>query len=135
MIRAPAIFLRVGSLLPHGLSLRQTRFDNAWMVAEDVAPAHADLAVRNAGWHFMWINSVCCRLGYGRTDEAASQRAIARALSQTEARFNAAELGAVRISRWCGVRVAKATLYTRHIQRNSSPGLIDELIPSLFAPK
>lgn len=135
MIRVPAIFLRAGSLLPHGLFLQQRRFDKAWMVAEDVTPAHADLAVRNAGWHFKWIDSACCRLGYGRTDEAASHRAIARALSQTQARFNAAELGAVRISRWCGVRVAKATLHTRHIQRNSSLGLIDQLTIRLLAPK
>ncbi|HEY6446848.1 MAG TPA: hypothetical protein VIY53_10335 [Acidobacteriaceae bacterium] len=135
MIRAPAIFLRVGSILPHGLSLTQKSFDEAWMVAEDAAPAHLDLAVRNAGWHFMWIDSECCRRGCGRTDEAASHRAIARALSQTKARFNAAELGVVRISRWLGVRVAKATLHTRHIQENGSLGLIDELTVRLFAPK
>lgn len=135
MMRAPAIFLRAGSILPHGLALRQRSFDKAWMVAEDAAPAQLDLAIRNAGWHFIWIDSVCCRMGCGRTDEAASHRAIARALSKTEKRFNAAELGVVRISRWWGVRVAKATLYTRHIQRNSSLGSIDELTIRLLAPK
>jgi hypothetical protein len=135
MIRSPAIFIRVGSILPHGLSLTQKSFDKAWMVAEDAAPARLDFAVRNAGWHFMWIDSACCRLGCGRTDEAASHRAIARALSQTKARFNAAELGALRISRWWGVRVAKATLHTRHIQQNGSLGLIDELTIRLLAAK
>lgn len=117
MIRSPAIFLRVGSVLPSGLHLKQKSFDKAWMFAEDAAPAHLDLIVRNAGWHFMWIDSVCSRLGCGRTDEAASRRAIARALSQTKARFNAAELGSLRISRYLGVRVAKATLRTRHIHQ------------------
>jgi hypothetical protein len=135
VIRAPAIFLRAGSILPYGLGLRQRRFDKAWMVAEDVAPAHLDLAVRNAGWHFTWIDSACCRRGCGRTDEAASRRAIARALSQTEARFNAAELGVVRVSRWWGVRVAKATLYTRNIQQNRALGSIDELTLRRLAPK
>lgn len=98
MITSPAIFLRVGSILPHALHLKQTRFDKAWMVAENAAPAQLDLAVRDAGWHFMWIVSACSRLGCGRTDEAAIHRAIARALSQTKGRFNAAELGSVRVS-------------------------------------
>lgn len=124
MMTTPAIFLRVGSLLPHGLRVKQRSFDKAWMVAEDEAPAQLDLDIRNAGWHFMWIDSTWWRLGCGRTDEAASHRAITRALSQAEMRFNAAELGALRISRCWGLRVAKATLHTRHIQQNSSLGLM-----------
>ncbi|HLJ77540.1 MAG TPA: hypothetical protein VKT75_09010 [Acidobacteriaceae bacterium] len=117
MIRSPAIFVRVGSILPRVLHLKQTSFNKAWMVAEDAAPAQLDRAVRDAGWEFMWIHSACTRLGCGRTDEAATHRAIARALSQTGARFNAAELAAVRVSRYLGLRVAKATLHTRHISR------------------
>ncbi|MGC2637664.1 MAG: hypothetical protein WA294_10835 [Acidobacteriaceae bacterium] len=105
------------------------------MVAEVAGPAQLDFAVRNAGWHFMWIDWVCCRVGCGRTDEAASHRAIVRALSQMKARFNAAELGVVRISRCLGMRVAKATLHTRHIQQNGSLGLIDEMTIRLAAPK
>ena len=135
MVRSPAIFLRVGSVLPPGLHLNQKLFDKAWMFAENEAPAHLDLAVRNAGWHFMWIESACSRLGCGRTDEAATHRAITRALSRTEARFNAAELGSVRVSRYLGFRVAKATLHARHIQQHASLGLIDEMTIRQLAPE
>lgn len=126
MITSPAIFFRVGSLLPQALHLKQKRFGKQWMLAEDAAPAQLDRAVRNAGWHFLWIDSACSRRGYGRTDESATYRAIARALSHTEARFNAAELGSVRVSRYLGLHIAKATLHTRHLQQNESLNRIDK---------
>lgn len=129
------MFLRMGSLLPDGLRLEQKPFDKTWMSLENTAPAQLDLAVREAGWHFMWIESACSRLGCGRTEEAAGNRAIARALGQTAARFNAAELGVLRVFRCLGVRVAKATLHTRHIQQRASLGLIDELSIRQLAPE
>lgn len=126
MVRPPATFLRIDCTLPHGLRLKQKRFDRAWSSVEDAAPAQLDLAVRDAGWHFMWIESACSRLGCGRTDGAASNRAITRALAQTQERFNAAELGALHVSRYPGFRISRATLHARHIQQRASLGLIDE---------
>lgn len=102
---------------------------------ENAVPAQLDLAVREAGWHLMWIESACSRLGCGRTDEAAGNRAIARALAQTKARFNAAELGMLRVSRYLGIRIARATLHTRQIQEGASLGLIDELTIRQLAPE
>jgi hypothetical protein len=135
VVKPSAIFLRMGCVLPNGLHLIQKPFDTKWMSVENAAPAQLDLAVREAGWHFMWIESACSRLGCGRTDEAASNRAITRALTQTKARFNAAELGLLRVSRYHGFRVAKATLHTRHIQERASLGLIDELTIRQLAPE
>lgn len=97
------------------------------MFVENAAPAQLDFAVRSAGWHFMWIEHACSRHAYGGTDESAIARAIARALTEAPARFNAAELGSVRVSKYFGVRVAKATLHARHIQQNASLGVIDDL--------
>ena len=134
-MRAPAIYLRAGCTLPTGLSLRQVPFDNAWRFVENTAPATLDVAVREAGWHFMWIEPACSRRGCGRTVEAATRRAISRALSQTQKRFNAAELGNVRVSRYLGLLVAKATLHARHIQQNVSLGVIDEFTIRMLAPE
>ncbi len=117
MVKPPAIFLRTGCVVPNGLHLKQEPFDKAWMSGENAAPTQLDLAVRNAGWHFMWIESACSRLGCGRTDEVATNRAITRALAQIEAKFNAAQLGVLHLSRYLGFRVARATLHTRHIQQ------------------
>ena len=73
----------------------------------------------------MWIESACTSVGYGRTDEAAVTRAITRALAATREKFNAAELSVVRVSRYFGLHIAKATLYSRHIQQSSTLGLLD----------
>ena len=127
MVKVPAIFLRVGCILPNGLGLTQNAFGTEWMSVENAAPAQLDVAVRATGWHFMWIEAACSRMGCGRTDEVASNRAITRALAQTEARFNAAELGILHLSRYPGFRIAKATLHSRHIQERASLGLLDKL--------
>jgi hypothetical protein len=106
----------MGCVLPNGLNLKQKPFGAAWMIVENAAPAQLDLAVRDAGWHFMWIQHACSRRGYGGTDESAIARAIKRVLTQTPMRFNAAELGSVIVSRYLGLHVAKATLHARQIQ-------------------
>lgn len=105
------------------------------MSVENAVPAQLDLAVRGAGWHFMWIESACSGLGCGRTDEVAASRAIARALAQTKPRFNAAELGVLHLSRYPGFRVAQAILHPRHIQQDASLGLTDELTIRQVAPE
>ena len=127
MVRSPAIFLRTGCLLPDGLHLKMKPFATAWMAVENAAPAQVDLAVRDAGWHFMWIESACSRIGWGLSDEAAITRAIAQTLTQTRESFNAAELSFVRVSRYLGLRIAKVTMYTRHIQQSASLGSLDGL--------
>lgn len=135
MVRPPTIFLRVNCVLPNGLHLRQEPFDEAWMSVENAAPAQLDHAVREAGWHFMWIEAACSRRGWGRTDQIAARRAITRALGQTQARFNAAELGDLHITRYPGFRVAKATLRPRHIQQRASLSMLDGLTIPQLAPK
>jgi hypothetical protein len=135
VVKPPAIFLRLGCILPNGLRLKQEPFDTAWTTVENAAPAQLDLAVRDAGWHFMWIESACSRYGCGGTDGAAITRAISRTLTQTPARFNAAELGSVSVTSYLGLHVAKATLHARHIQQSASLSLIDELTVRQLAPE
>ena len=132
MVRPPAIFLRVQSILPDSLHLKTKPFSGDWVSVENVGPAQLDLAVRDAGWHFMWIESACSRIGWGLSDEKATTRAITHALMQTRANFNAAELSFVTVSRYLGVYIAKVTMYTRHIQQSASLGMLDGLpVPQL----
>ena len=129
------MFLRVGCTLPDGLDLKQAQFGSSWMSVGNTVDTALDAAVRKAGWHFMWIVDACSRFGFGRTGASAAKRAITRALEQTQARFNAAELGAIQISQFPGFQVARATLLTRHIQEQASLGLIDEMIFRRPAPQ
>ena len=94
-----AMFLRTGCILPDGMELIQTRFDEKWMSVENATAATLDARIRNAGWHFMFLQTAHSRLGIGRTAESATSKAMALALKQTEGRFNAAELGLVKVTR------------------------------------
>ncbi|MCU1312746.1 MAG: hypothetical protein JWM54_503 [Acidobacteriaceae bacterium] len=53
-------------------------------------------------------------------------------LNRTEGRFNAAELGLVKVTRYPGFHIARATLHTRQIQQHTSLGLVDEMVLRQF---
>jgi hypothetical protein len=110
------------------MELIQTRFDEKWMSVENANAATLDARVRSAGWHFMFLQTAHSRVGIGRTAESATSKAMALALKQTEGRFNAAELGLVKVTRYPGFHVARATLHTRQIQQSPSLGLVDEMV-------
>lgn len=121
------MFLRAGCVLPDGLDLTQEQFCGTWMSVKDTMAAALDLKVRNAGWHFMWLEDVYARYGVGRTATSAIDKAITRALDRIKNRFNAAELDSVSVSKYLGFRVAKITLHSRQIQEQASLSLVDEM--------
>ena len=123
-----AMFLRAGCILPPGMELIQTRFDQKWMLIENATAATLDARIRNAGWHFMFLQTAHSRHGIGRTAESATSKAMALALEQTDSRFNAAELGLVKVTKYLGFHVARATLHTRQIQQSVSLRLVDEMV-------
>jgi hypothetical protein len=122
------MFLRTDCLLPDGMGLIQKQFGEKWMAVENATAATLDVRIRNAGWHFMCLQTAHSRVGIGRTAESATSKAMALALKQTEVRFNAAELGLVKVTRYPGFHVARATLHTRQIQQHASLGLVDEMV-------
>ncbi len=126
-LRTRALFLRADCPLPAGLNLRQVPFVKSWMAVEDVEPIELARAVRDAGWHFMWIDSDCSSTAWALSDETAVMRAITQALTQKQQSFNVAELGALRISRRLGFRVATVTVHYRQIQQSASLGSADGL--------
>ena len=127
-MKQDAIFLRTDCILPEAMGLVQRGFGEKWMSVENVTSATLDARVRSAGWHFMCLHTAHSRVGMGRTADSATSKAIALALKQTERRFNAAELGLVKVRRYPGFHVARATLHTRQIQQHASLGLVDEMV-------
>jgi hypothetical protein len=131
-VKVNAMFLRTGCILPDGMGLIQTRFGEKWMSVENATAATLDARVRNAGWHFICLQTAHSRLGIGRTAESATSRAMALVLNQTEGRFNAAELSLVKVTRYLGFHVARATLHTRQNQQHASLGPVDEMVLRQF---
>jgi len=69
------------------------------------------------GWHFLWVHRPCIGKGFGFTKEAATQRALAKALNGVARRFNASELIEVGARKHLGFHTAKVTLQPRQVQQ------------------
>jgi hypothetical protein len=85
-------------------------------VKEITAPVF-DTMIRKLGWHFLWVHRPCTRKGFGMTREAATRRALTRALKGVARRFNASELIDVEAGSFSGVHSANVTLQPRQIQQ------------------
>jgi hypothetical protein len=97
-----------------------------WTHVEEITEPVFDKMIRQAGWHFMWMQGCCSRRGFGQTQEEATDRAVASALKGIQRRFNAAELESVQFTRFPGFHIAHVILRPRQIQRLTSLDADDE---------
>jgi hypothetical protein len=74
----------------------------------------------------MWMTETRSYCGFSTTPETAIRRAAINALKKVNGRFNAAELRSLQVVNCVGIRIARATLQTRQIQRPSSLALAAE---------
>jgi hypothetical protein len=103
------------------------------MRVEEIPASVFDTMIRQAGWHFMWILRPSARRGFGITQDAATRRALIRALRGVASRFNAAELDSVRVAKYPGFCIANVTLQSRQIQEHTSLDHVDERRPPMLA--
>jgi hypothetical protein len=115
-----SVFLREGCVLPEQSDLRQVPFCNGWTEANGTLVTQLDFGIRGAGWHFMWIAGSHSSRGVARSEEEAIHRALVRALTKVKERFNAAELGSLKITNCLGFKMAKVTIHARNIQKQNS---------------
>ena len=115
-----SVFLRSGCILPDRLDPSLKPIADDWSVVEEIPALVFDTMVRKTGWHFMWLQGRCSRLGLGFTRETAIRRALMRALNGVSKRFNAAELDCIEITQYPGFQIANVTVQTIHIQEKAS---------------
>jgi hypothetical protein len=115
-----SVFLRKGCILPEGLEPVQEPMGDGWTVVAGIPALVFDGMVRQARWHFMWMQGSCSRRGFGLTREKAAHRALARVLNGITRRFNAAELDSIENRNFLGIHIANVTLQPRQIQQHSS---------------
>jgi hypothetical protein len=124
-----AVFLRKGCILPDRLDPLQEPFGANWSLVKEILAPVFDTMIRQAGWHFMCVQSSCSRRGFGRTQEQATQRALACSLRGVSRRFNGAELEAVQVTKYPGFHIANVTLQPRRIQQHTSFDIANEILP------
>jgi hypothetical protein len=106
-----------------------------WNFVQEIAAPVFDTMIRQAGWHFMWMQGSCCRRGFGLTQEEATHRALSRALKGIVRRFNGAELNAVEVRKYPGFQGARVTLQPRQIQQQTSLEIPAEIPQRAFSAR
>lgn len=115
-----SIFLRNGCSLPNRLDPLREPVGGDWSRVEDLPAQVFDTMIRQARWHFMWIQGSCARRGFGISRASATAYALSRALKGIARRFNAAELNSVQVAAYLGLYVATVTLQPRQTQQQTS---------------
>lgn len=114
-----SVFLRSGCILPERLNHRKQPFGVAWFAVEEFPALVFDTMVRQAGWHFIWLQGACSRWGFGLSQETAVRRGLLRALGGVSKRFNAAELDSIQITQYPGFQIAIVTVQPLQIQEHA----------------
>jgi hypothetical protein len=128
-VKLHSVFLRKRCILPDRLDPLQEPIGDNWTRVEELTSSILDRMIRQAGWHFMWMQGTCSRRGFGLTQESAADRALASALKGIARRFNAAELDSVLVTKYPGFHIAKVTLQPRQIQQHTSLDIYIEKHP------
>ncbi len=115
-----SVFLRSECILPDQLDPCREPIGQEWSVVEEIPALVFDTMIRQAGWHFLWLQGACSRRGIGLTEEKAIHRALSLALKGVSKRFNAAELDSLEITEYPGFHIANVTVQTLQIQRQAS---------------
>ena len=84
----PAIFLRIGTVLPDNVDFAQKSFSEGWMAVRTTTVNTMDRVIRQAGWHFVWLVESGACMAAGLSEEAAYNHAAVLALKRISARFN-----------------------------------------------
>jgi len=74
----------------------------------------------------MWMTDSRSSSGLGATPETAVRRAAVNALKRVSGRFNSAELGSFKVTKFLGLQIARVVLNSRQIQSRSSLALAAE---------
>jgi hypothetical protein len=119
-VKSHSVFLRNGCILPNRLDPLSEPVGDHWARIEELDALIFDTMIRQAGWHFMWIQGPCARRGFGRSRGSATAYALCRALEGIAQRFNAAELNSIQTAKYFGVYVATVTVQPRQIQEETS---------------
>jgi hypothetical protein len=119
-VKLHSVFLRDDCILPGSLDPLRHAIAEHWSHVEGIPASVFDTMIRQAGWHYIWMLGSCSRRGCARTWDAATDKALSRALRALSGRSNAAELDNVQVKRYLGFHLAKVTIQRRRIQEHGA---------------
>lgn len=118
-IKAGAILIEDGALLPESLWLESEPCSNGWRRVKNLDGSGLDGRVRNAGWTFFFLAGEIKASVFGFDLEKTTHRATTRLLANLKAdKLNCLEITQVVWKRFLGMPYVSVSGHARHIQKS-----------------
>ena len=118
-IKAGAIMMKVGTILPQSLRVETELYSQGWEIIKNSDTDALDRDIRRADWNFFFLagSIQATALGYWR--ERTVRRAMERVLAKAEqSRFNCLEITKISAKQFLGFPHVHVSAHSRHIQKS-----------------
>ena len=118
-IKAGAILIEEGALLPECLQFESEQCSNGWRWVKNLDGYGLDRKVREAGWTFFYLVGEIRVSVFGFDVEKTTHRAIMRLLANLKSeKFNSLEITQVACKHFLGLPYVSVSAHSRHIQES-----------------
>lgn len=118
-IKAGAILIEDGALLPESLWFESEQCSNGWRRVKNLDGYGLDRKIREAGWTFFFLAGEIKASVFGFDLEKTTQRAIKRLLANLKSdKLNCLEITQVVGKRFVGLPYVSVSAHPRHIQES-----------------
>ena len=118
-IKAGAIMMKVGTILPQSLRVETELYSQGWEIIKNSDALALDRDIRRGDWNFFFLagSIQATALGYWR--ERTVRRAMERVLAKAErSKFNCLEITEVSAKQFLGFPYVHVSAHSRHIQKS-----------------
>ena len=118
-IKAGAIMMKVGTILPQSLRVETELYSQGWEIIKNADADAVDRDIRRADWNFFFLAARIHATALGYWGEKTVRRAMERVLAKAEpSKFNCLEITGVSAKQFLGFPYVHVSAHSRHIQKS-----------------
>ena len=118
-IKAGAIVMKVGTILPQSLRVETELYSHGWEIIKNSDADALDRDIRRADWNFFFLATSIQATALGYLGERTVRRAMERMLAKAEAsQFNCLEITKISAKQFLGFPYVHVSAHSRHIQKS-----------------
>ena len=118
-IKAGAIMMKVGTILPQSLRVETELYSQGWEIIKNADADAVDRDIRRADWNFFFLAARIHATALGYWGEKTVGRAMERVLAKAEpSKFNCLEITGVSAKQFLGFPYVHVSAHSRHIQKS-----------------
>ncbi len=118
-IKAGAIMMKVGTILPQSLRVETELYSQGWEIIKNSDADAVDRDIRRADWNFFFLAASIHATALGYWRERTVRRAMERVLAKAErSKFNCLEITEVSAKQFLGFPYVHVSAHSRHIQKS-----------------